>query len=304
MLGLALLLGACQSRRTELVRIDFERVMARLPQPVSAPAPKLPVVQDAPAARAGLPPVEAPATPDTLSRRREQAHDAIHQQREAVRERLLQIRLEPLEKLERQWRAELQAEYDLDSIRAEWLAEWRAAFEKHGRTRLPLLTEMAQLSPDSERYRQLQQQLTALDDRWRQQDQALRQQLQARLQRVEQEIEVRLRARRREFIRQVEQEVDQLMRQQPNLIERYMPPAESSQAPAKHLQVPALSVVSPGDTFGEKVLQSQRAANRLTQRILREMAREWARMRGYRLSDSPTARDATDEFIDYLELRR
>ncbi len=299
-----LLLSACSARRAELVRIDFERVIARLPQPVSAPAPKPSVAQGALAAHAELPAVEAPATPDTLNRRREQARDAIREQREAVRERLLQIRLEPLEKLEQQWRAELQAEYDPDSIRAQWLTEWRAAFEKHGRRRLPLLTEMAQLSPNSERYRQLQQQLNALDDRWRQQDQALRQQLQARLQRVEQEIEARLRARRREFIRQVEQEVDQLMRQQPDLIERYMPPAESRQAPAKRLQVPALSVGLPGDTFGEKVQQSQRAVNRLTQRILREMAREWARMRGYRLSDSPSARDATDEFIDYLEFRR
>ena len=299
------MLGACQSRRVELVRIDFGRVLARLPSVSLAPLPApAPATAHAPAAATHLPPVETPAVPDTLSRRREQAHAALQEQREAVRERLLQTRLEPLPDLEQRWRAELQAEYDLNAICTAWQAEWRDAFEKHGRQRFALQAEMTSLPPDSERYRVLQQQLNELDARWQQQDRALRTQLDARLQRVKQEIEVRLRARRREFVRQVEQEVDQLMRQQPDLSSLYLPPPETRRSPVQKLNLPPASASIESIDFRLKLQQQEQYLRTQTERILRQMAREWAQLKRYRLSDSPRVRDATDEFIRYLEGRR
>lgn len=257
-----------------------------------------------PATTAHLSPIEPPTTSDTLSRRREQAQAALHEQREAVRERLLQTRLESLNELEQRWRAELQAEYDLNAIRAEWQTEWRDAFEKHGRQRFSLLAAMALLAPDSEPFKSLQQQLNELDARWQQEDQALRMQLEARLQRVEQEIEVRLRARRREFIRQVEQEVDQLMRQQPDLSALYLPPPESRKSPAQQRTIHATSISIKSIDLRQKAEQHEQRLRRQTEHILRQIAREWAQLNHYRLSDSPRARDATDEFIHYLEGRR
>lgn len=302
---LILLLGACQSRRAEPVRIDFERAMARLP--VATPLPQPAYVSTsfhAPATTAYLTDIEPPTTPDMLNRRREQAQTALREQREAVRQRLLQIRMERLPDLEQRWRAELWAEYDMDAIRAEWHAEWREAFERHGRQRFALLAEMALLSPDSERFKALQKQLDELDARWQQQDESLRAQLQARLQRVEQEIEVRLRARRREFIRQVEQEVEQLMHQQPDLSTLYLPLPEKHDAPPQQLTLPATSVSIKSIDVHGKAEQHRQRLRRQTERILRQMAEEWAQLKGYRLSNSPRARDATDEFIRYLEGRR
>lgn len=279
--------------------IDFGRVMARLPTLTfpAAPSPTPPALSRAPAAAAYLPSIAAPATPDTLYRRREQARTAIQKQQDAVRERLLQMRLEPLPALEPRWRAELQAEYDLSALRTEWSAQWREAFEQHGRQRFTLLAEMARLSPDSERFQSLQQQLSELDARWQQQEQALHAQLEARLQRVEQEIEVRLRARRRDFIRQVEQEVDQLMRQLPDLSARYLPTQQSRRAPAEKMAIPALSLKLQSIDLSPKAEHRRQLIRQQTERILRQIAQEWAQLRGYRLSDSPRARDATDEFL-------
>jgi hypothetical protein len=281
------------------VSIDFGRVMARLPALTfpAAPSPIPPALSRAPAAAAYLPSIAAPATPDTLHRRREQARTAIQKQQDAVRERLLQMRLEPLPALEPRWRAELQAEYDLSALRTEWSAQWREAFEQHGRQRFTLLAEMARLSPDSERFQSLQQQLSELDARWQQQEQALHAQLEARLQRVEQEIEVRLRARRRDFIRQVEQEVDQLMRQLPDLSARYLPTQQSRRAPAEKMAIPALSLKLQSIDLSPKAEHRRQLIRQQTERILRQIAQEWAQLRGYRLSDSPYARDATDEFL-------
>ncbi len=302
---LILLLGACQSRRAVLVRVDFERVIATLPAvSLALPSAFAPTSFDAPSITAHLPAVQTPALLDTLNRRRERARLAIHEQREAVRERLLQARLEPLPELEQRWRAELQAEYDLDAIRTEWQTEWRNAFEKHGRQRFSLLAEMAMLPPDSERFKQLQKQLNELDAHWQKQEEELRAQLATRLQRVEQEIEVRLRARQREFTRQVEQEVDQQMRQQPNLSELYLPPPEQQTIPAQRLAVSGMSILTESIDLRPKAEQHEQRMRDQTERILRQLAREWAQLKGYRLSDSPRARDATDEFIRYLEGRR
>ncbi len=301
----ALLLGACQSRRVESVSIDFERVMARLPALTSTVPPTFtPVTSQAPAATVSLPPIAPPTTPGTLNQRREQARVAIQKQRDAVRERLLQVRLEPLPALEQRGRAELQAEYNLSAIRTDWNNQWRKAFEQHGRQRFTLLAEMARLSPDSERFQSLQQQLSELDTRWQQQEQTLRAQLEARLQRVEQEIEVRLRARRREFIRQVEQEVDQLMRQQPDLSALYLPAQLQPSAPAEKMAIPAIPVKLRSIDLSQKAEHHQQSIRQQTEQILRQIASEWAQQRGYRLADSPAARDATDEFLRYLESRR
>jgi hypothetical protein len=221
-----------------------------------------------------------------------------------VRERLLQTRLDPLPALEKRWRAELQAEYDLNAIREQWQSEWREAFEQHGKERFALLAKLAQRPPDSEQYKTLQRQLNELDERWRAREQALRAELEARLQRVEQEIEVRLRARRREFVRQAEQEVDQLMRQQPDLRALYLPSPEPHRSPTQKVAIPALNASTGSIDFHQKAIQSQQRLREQTKRILRQMAQEWARLNGYQLSDSPRARDATDEFIGYLERSR
>jgi CHASE3 domain sensor protein len=289
----------------EPVQIDFGRVMARLPAlSLAAPSKFAPVTSHAPAATVSLPPIAPPTTPNTLNQRREQAHNAIQKQRDAVRERLLQVRLEPLPALEQRWYAELQAEYNLSAIRTDWAAQWREAFEQHGGQRFTLLAEMARLSPDSERFQSLQQQLSELDARWQGQEQALRAQLEARLQRVEQEIEVRLRARRRDFIRQVEQEVDQLMRQQPDLGALYLPAHRQPSAPTKKTALPTLPVKLQSIDLSQKVEHHRQSIRKQTERILHQMANEWAQQRGYRLSGSPAARDATDEFLRYLVSRR
>ncbi|MEN3001439.1 MAG: hypothetical protein ABDI19_06310 [Armatimonadota bacterium] len=299
------MLGACQSRRVEPVRIDFERVAAHLPAATLGrlPAPPSTSLQ-APPVATHLPAIEPPTPPDTLSQRRQQAQAAIHEQREAVRERLLQTRLDLLPALEQRWRAELQAEYDLDAIRAAWQTEWRDAFEEYGRQRFPLLAQMALLAPDSERYKALQKQLNELDARWQQQEQDLQAQLEAQLKRAEQEIEVRLQARRRAFLRQVEQEVDELMRQQPDLSALYLPPPEPRNAPPAQLTIPAMSSSIKSISLSQKVKQREQHLRKHTERLLRQLAQEWAQLRGYQLSDSPRARDATDEFIRYLEGRR
>jgi hypothetical protein len=289
----------------EPVHIDFERVMARLPALTAAvPSTFTPITSQAPAATVSLPPIAPPTTPDTLNQRREQARTAIQKQREAVRERLLQVRLEPLPTLEQRWHAELQAEYNPDAIRTDWRAQWREAFEQHGRQRFTLLAEMARLSPDSERFQSLQRQLSELDARWQHQDQALRAQLEAQLRRVEQEIEVRLRARRRDFIRQVEQEVDELMRQQPDLSALYLPAQQQPGAPAKKMAFPPVPVKLQSIDLSQKAEHHRQSMHQQTERILRQIANEWAQKRGYRLSDSPAARDATDEFLRYLASRR
>lgn len=250
-----------------------------------------------PTATVYLPPIAVPVPPDTLHQRREQAGTAIQKQRDAVRERLLQMRLEPLLALEQRWRAELQAEYNLSAIHADWSEQWREAFEQHGRQRFTLLADMARLSPESERFQLLQQQLSDLDARWQQQEQTLRTQLETRLQRVEQEIEVRLRARRRDFIRQMEQEVDQLMRQQPDLSALYLPAQQQPSAPAEKMAIPAVSIRLQSIDLSQKAEHHRQLIRQQTERILRQIANEWAQRRGYRLSDSPRARNATDEFL-------
>ncbi len=272
--------------------------MARLPaltpaKPSTFTSPTLQV----PTATAYLPPIAVPAIPDTLHQRREQARTAIQKQRDAVRERLLQMRLEPLLALEQRWRAELQAEYDINAIHTDWSAQWREAFEQHGRQRFTLLADMARLSPEAERFQLLQQQLSDLDARWQQQEQTLHTQLETRLQRVEQEIEVRLRARRRDFILQVEQEVNQLMRQQPDLSALYLPAQQQPSAPAEKRAIPAVSIRLQSIDLSQKAEHYRHSMRQQTERILRQIAKEWAQQRGYRLSDSPRARDATDEFL-------
>jgi hypothetical protein len=83
-----------------------------------------------------------PRLPNRSASRRALALASIAQQRAAVRERLLQARLQGLPELEARWAAELRAEYDLDAIRAEYDAAWREAFQQHGQARFPLLVAL------------------------------------------------------------------------------------------------------------------------------------------------------------------
>jgi hypothetical protein len=144
MLCLVLMLAACQGRQSPRVRVDWGRVAQAVAlAPAPPPTAQLPAQASVAAPEsATLPRLESPAPAESLRQRRALALASIAQQRAAVRERLLQARLQGLPELEARWAAELRAEYDTDAIRAERDAAWREAFQQHGQARFPLLVAL------------------------------------------------------------------------------------------------------------------------------------------------------------------
>jgi len=253
---------------------------------------------------ATLPRLESPAPAESLRQRRALALESIAQQRAAVRERLLQARLQGLPELEARWAAELRAEYDLDAIRAEYDAAWREAFQQHGQARFPLLVALIFTAPDSDARREAQARLDQHDRAWQQREQAIEAAYQARLRRIEQEIAVRVNARRREFVRNAEQEIQAQLAAQPDPAELYLPPPQTPPpAPARKASTPPLRIDMPARDLHDAPRARFADAEQTRQTMLRQLAEEWAQTSGYTLTDDPRAPDYTDAFIRYLLAR-
>ena len=307
MLGcLVLLLSACQGRQSLRVRVD----LARAAQAVAL-APALPPSASLPAQAVAVPPdgatlqgLEAPAPAESLRQRRALALASIEQQRAAVRERLLQARLQGLPELDARWAAELRAEYDLDAIRAERDAAWHEAFQQHGQARFPLLVALIFTAPDSDARREAQARLDQHDRAWQQREQAIEAAYQARLRRIEQEIAVRVNARRREFVRNAEQEIQAQLAAQPDPADLYLPPPQTpSPAPARKASFPPVRVRQPARDSHDAPRARFADAEQMRQAMLRQLAEEWAQASGYTLTDDPRAPDYTDAFVRDLLAR-
>jgi len=209
-----------------------------------------------------------------------------------------------LPELEARWAAELRAEYDLDAIRAERDAAWHEAFQQHGQARFPLLVALMFTAPDSDARREAQARLDQHDRAWQQREQAIEAAYQARLRRIEQEIAVRVNARRREFVRNAEQEIQAQLAAQPDPAELYLPPPQTpSPAPARKASFPPVRVRQPARDLHDAPRARLTAAQQTRQAMLRQLAEEWAQTSGYTLTDDPHAPDHTDAFIRYLLAR-
>ncbi len=305
-MGVSVLLSACQSRTESRVRIDFSRTAQML---ALAPAPVPPIQLPAQSVVAApdasvLPRLEAPAPTEALRRRRALALESIEQQRAAVREQLLQARLQGLPELEARWAAELRAEYDLGALRAEHDAAWREAFQAYGQARFPLLVALIFTAPDSDARRSAQAQLDQHDRAWQQREQALAAAYQAQRERIEQEIAVRVNARRREYVRNAEQEVQAQLADQPDPAALYLPPPQTpSPAPTRKASTPPLRVSLPAQLLHDAPHARLAVNERMRQQILRQLAQEWADTHGYTLTNDPNAPDHTDAFVRYLLAR-
>jgi hypothetical protein len=251
------------------VRVDVARAVQAV---ALAPAPaldgQLPTQSlVVPPEVAALPSIEPPPPTETLRRRRALALFSIEQQRVAVRQQLLQRRLQNLPELEARWRAELRAEYDTDALRAERDAAWQAAFQEYGRARFPLLVALIFAAPESDTHRQIQAQLEQHDRAWQQREQAIESEYQARLARIEQEITVRVNARRREFIRNAESETQEQLAAQPDPAELYLPPPQTlPPAPTRKASLPSLRFNLPARPLDEPLTRPHRRNRTLAPR--------------------------------------
>jgi len=246
MLGcLMLLLPACQGRQSPRVRVD----LARAAQAVAL-APALPPSAPLPAQAVAVPPdgatlqgLEPPAPAESQRQRRALALASIAQQRAAVRER------------------------HTDAIRAERDAAWHEAFQQHGQARFPLLVALILAAPDSDARREAQARLDQHDRAWQQREQAIEAAYQARLRRIEQEVAVRVNARRREFVRNAEQEIQAQLAAQPDPAELYLPPPQTpSPAPARKASFPPVRVREPARDLHDAPRARLAAAQQTRQR--------------------------------------
>lgn len=285
------------------MRIDWERV-ARAPSLVIS-LPNLPPDTGVSSITQGtLPALEAPPAPQTVRARRQLALQSIQAQREGVREQMLITRLGTLPELEARWRAELQASLDFAAVWQAWDQRWYEAFQQHGQRRYYPLVRMNFAEVGSEAYRQAQAELGLVDWLWSLHEQNLRADLQEQLARLDQEVEVRLRARRREFIQQAETEVESLLATQPDWQSLYLPtptPLPSLPQQVKSLPSPKVQIQPQNLNIGheERVRQTEQTRRAL----LRQLAQEWAKKEGYQLTDDPNAPDYTDAFLAYQSRR-
>ncbi len=285
------------------MRIDWERV-ARAPS-LAVSLPTLPPdagVQGVP--QDTLPALEAPPAPQTVRARRQLALQSIQTQREGVREQMLATRLSTLPELEARWRAELQASLDFAAVWQAWDQRWYEAFQQYGQRRYYPLVRMNFAEVGSEAYRHAQAELNLLNWLWSLQEQNLRAELQEQLARLNQEVEVRLRARRREFIQQAEAEVESLLATQPDWQSLYLPtPTPLPSLPPQLESLPAPEVKIPPQNLNTGHEERVRQTESIRLALLRQLAEEWARKEGYRLTNDPTAPDYTDAFLAYQDLR-
>lgn len=289
------------------MRVDIARAAAALaskPLPAPSISPTPASTEAVASSSVEIAAVVPPPPSESLRQRRQMALQSIEQQREAVYQQLLNARLRNLAELEPRWEAELRAEYDLSALRAERDAESHAAFQAYGRQRFPLLVVLAFAAPDTPAHRDAQARLAELERAWQQQERAIEAGYQAQQTRIEQEIAVRLGARRREFIRAAEQEVQAQLQQQPNLAELYLPqPQRLPAAPARKEAVPALRASLPSYQLHTAYRARLAQSDAMRLQLIKHLAREWAQAHGYRLTTNPNAPDRTEEFIRYLLAR-
>jgi len=286
-----------------LVRIDWSAFSPSPPKASrSSPIPNS--LADYRASAQTLQELVAPTPPETLSARRQLALGSIRDQREAIRQNLLQTRLAVLAELEPRWRAELQSEYDTDALLVQQDREWFEAFQAYGQARFPLLVALLVYAPDSAPYRTAQQSLRQLEREWQANQRALQERYQAQLNRIEQEIEVRLNSRRRAFTQEVTREVDEAIASQPRAEALYLPPIERLEpAPARKQSLPSAQVRLNATTQVPAPELRVQSNAQFAERTLRQLADQWAHSRGYQLTENPNARDATQEFAHYLQGR-
>jgi hypothetical protein len=192
----------------------------------------------------------------------------------------------------------------LDAIRAERDAAWHEAFQQHGQARFPLLVALILAAPDSDARREAQARLDQHDRAWQQREQAIEAAYQARLRRIEQEIAVRVNARRREFVRNAEQEIQAQLAAQPDPADLYLPPPQTpSPAPPRKASFPPARVRQPARDPHDAPRARLAAAQQTRQAMLRQLAEEWAQSNGYTLTDDPRAPDYTDAFVRDLLAR-
>ncbi|MCX7926499.1 MAG: hypothetical protein N2554_11935, partial [Fimbriimonadales bacterium] len=159
-------------------------------------------------------------------------------------------------------------------------------------------------APNSEARRQAQAQLDALDRAFAAQEQDLQAQYQARLERIEQEIRVRVNTRRREFIRNAEAEVQEQLAQQPDAAELYLPqPQALPPAPARKEVIPPASAQIPQRDPHARLTTRRAETESMRRQILQQLAQEWAQAQGYQITSDPNAPDKTAEFVNYLLAR-
>lgn len=295
------LFAGCQRQEPKPVRVHLPE---ETPFPTLQNAflkPSAEVVAETGASISGI---ATPPLPESVVARRQIAIESIRQQRTAVREQLLATRLDILPQLEVRWRAEIESEYDRTSLLAEWDAEWFHAFQRYGRNRFLPLFETFYYPPNTQKHQQALTALAQLDQSFAQQEAQLEEALQARLDRIDQEIEVRLRARQREFVHETEQSVDQILASQPDLSELYLPPLEPlPPAPIIKIRFPPSAMQFPAENLNNAVMDKIAGLQRVRAQILKQLAQEWAQVHGYQLVDSPTAPDVTEAFQHYLSFR-
>ena len=115
---------------------------------------------------------------------------------------------------------------------------------------------------------------------------------------------MRVNARRREFVRQAEQEIQAQLAAQPDPAELYLPPPQTpSPAPARKASTPPLRIDMPARDPHDAPRARFADAEQTRQAILRQLAEEWAQSNGYTLTDDPRAPDYTDAFVRDLLAR-
>ncbi len=248
-----------------------------------------------------LPSIEPPPVPPTVLERRQLALQSIQSQREGVQEQMLATRLSVLPDLEERWKAELQDSLDFASVWQAWDQQWFEAFQQYGQRRYFPLAVLAFEPPTSPAYQSAQMELNLIDWLWSLQQEALRSSLQEQLDHLNQELEVRLRARRRDFIRQAESEVDSLLATQPDWQSLYLPtPLPPASLPEQSLEVAAIKVQISSKNLNLEQESRFHQTEQIRLAILRQLAQEWAQGQGYRLTNNPNALDHTEAFLDYL----
>lgn len=308
------MLGGCQSETRQLseVYVDLDRALQHYPgieaihilqqQAATLNDRRVPIVNLPESIMARLPAVDTPPPNDLFVRRRQQALQALQEQRDAVRASMLDASLRRLTALEKVWRKEMEDQIDFHPIYQTWLEEWRALFERVATRMFPLMVERELHSPASEKYKTLTAQIQAIEKEWMDEELALLEQRERQIARIRDEIKVMLDARAREFIQQAEQEVNEHLRDQPALA-TFAPPVYSKQEAAAHSIQMETPKPDKSTGNGAKVEQFSTLWHESAGKHLQTLAQDWAKQNHYRLTQNRSAPDKTNELILFLKGR-
>jgi len=247
-----------------------------------------------------LPAVDTPPPTDLFVRRRQQALQALQEQRDAVRMSMLDASLQRLEALEKIWRKELEDGLDFHPIRQEWLEEWRTLFERIAAQLFPLMVERELYSPFSEKYKALTARIQTLEKEWMDEELALQNKRERQIARLKDEVEIRLGVRAREFITQAEREVSERLRDQPALATFALPVHRKRKTPERSIR---LEVPKPDHSIGMGTKVEQLAAlwREKARKHLQALVQDWAKRNHYRLTRNRSAPDKTNELVLFLQ---